>query len=216
MKLMRFQVLPLRVLATRKVMAERLDYKEHLAGFTRQELDDLDKLCGRFQRIGSEMVVERLDEEGEVLEEVARDKWEEVLWKSDKSSMLTVLEKQSKDVIIEEKKEEKRGWQLRNFNGDALHDTSNDREKTGCLYFHYDSYIEDGNLVWTVKIFYWEGLYDGPDAPLEESELEVFQWADAWASFSLDSEQILIWKSVYKRFHTNYKVTNSVKLKRVV
>ena len=216
---MRFQVLPLRVLATRKVLAERLDYKEHLAGFTRQELDDLDKLCGRFQRIGSEMVVETLDEEGEVLEEVARDKWEEVLWKSDKSSMLTVLEKQTKDVIIEEKKEEKRGWQMRNFNGEVLHDTCRDRQKTGCFYFYYDSYIEDGNLVWTLKIFYLEGFYDGSDAPLEESELKVFQWADAWASVSLDSEQILIWKSVYKRFHTNYtnyKVTHSVKLKRVV
>ena len=213
---MRFQVLPLRVLATRKVMAERLDYKEHLIGVTRQELDDLDKLCGRFQRIGSKMVVERLDGEGEVLEEVAKDKWEEVLWKSDESSMLTVLEKQTNDIIIEEKKKGKRGWQLRNFNGDVLHDTKRKRRKTGCLYFHYDSYIEDGNLVWTLKIFYWEGLCDGPDAPLEESELEVFQWDDAWASFSLDSEQNLIWKSVYKRFHDNYKVTHSVKLKRVV
>ena len=213
---MRFQVLPLRVLATRKVVAERLDHKEHLVGLTRQELDDLDKLCGRFQRIGSKMVVERLDGEGEVLEEVAKDKWEEVLWKSDESSMLTVLEKQTNDIIIEEKKKGKRGWQIRNFNGDVLHDTKRKRRKTGCLYFHYDSYIEDGNLVWTLKIFYWEGLYDGPDAPLEESELEVFQWDDAWASFSLDSEQNLIWKSVYKRFHDNYKVTHSVKLKRVV
>ena len=38
---MRFQVLPLKVLALREVVRERLDYKEHLVGYTRQELDKL-------------------------------------------------------------------------------------------------------------------------------------------------------------------------------
>ena len=41
MKLMRFQVLSLKVLALREVVRERLDCKGHLVGYTRQELDKL-------------------------------------------------------------------------------------------------------------------------------------------------------------------------------
>ena len=45
---MPLQVLALRVLATRQVLREKLDYKEHLVGNTRLELDALDRLPGRF------------------------------------------------------------------------------------------------------------------------------------------------------------------------
>ena len=72
MKLMKFKVLPLRVLASREVVRERLDYKEHLVGATRDELDNLEKLPGRFKEIGAKTVVKTLDEEGEELEEVGR------------------------------------------------------------------------------------------------------------------------------------------------
>ena len=80
MKLVKIQVLPLKVLASREVVRERLDYKEHLGGATRDELDNLEKLSGRFKEIGSETVVKTLDEEGEELEEVGKERWEEVLW----------------------------------------------------------------------------------------------------------------------------------------
>ena len=49
MKPKRFQVLPLKVLASSLVVRQRLDYREHLAGYTRRELDNLDKLAGRYQ-----------------------------------------------------------------------------------------------------------------------------------------------------------------------
>ena len=61
MKLMRFQVLSLKVLALREVVREGLDYKEHLVSYTRQELYNLKKLSGRFQEVETEMVVRRLD-----------------------------------------------------------------------------------------------------------------------------------------------------------
>ena len=59
-------------------MRERLDYKEHLVGYTRQEVDNLEKLSGRFQEVEPEMVVKRLDAEGVVLEDV----WIELCAKS--------------------------------------------------------------------------------------------------------------------------------------
>ena len=49
--MMRFQVLSLKVLALREVVREGLDYKGHLVGYTRQELDNLKKLSGRFQEV---------------------------------------------------------------------------------------------------------------------------------------------------------------------
>ena len=116
MKLLKFEVLPLRVLASREVVRERLDYKEHLMGATRDELDNLEKLSGRFKEIGAETVVKTLDEEGEELEEVRKERWEEVLWQAGcpgcplcpqhyAGSMLTEFETES-EIIIEEHNEE--------------------------------------------------------------------------------------------------------------
>ena len=61
---MPLQVLDLRVLATRQVLREKLDYKEHLVGNTKLELDTLDRLPGRFLVREAEVVVERLNQEG--------------------------------------------------------------------------------------------------------------------------------------------------------
>ena len=69
---MSLQVLPLRVLVSRQVIRERMDYKEHLAGKTRSELDILDRLAGRFVVQASELVVERFFGG----EKLAAEEWE--------------------------------------------------------------------------------------------------------------------------------------------
>ena len=73
---MPFQVLSLRVLATRVVVRERMDYKEHLAGNTKRELDDLDMLAGKFHIKEVDVVVEKLNEEGK---EVPKEMWKSIL-----------------------------------------------------------------------------------------------------------------------------------------
>ena len=45
---MNFQVQPLKLLVTRKVVREGLDYSSYLTGKTREELDELDKFAGHF------------------------------------------------------------------------------------------------------------------------------------------------------------------------
>ena len=49
MKVLRFEVLPLRMLASKKVVKERLEFKEYLAGYTRQEWD----ITWTFCRVGT-------------------------------------------------------------------------------------------------------------------------------------------------------------------
>ena len=45
---MNFQVQPLKLLASRKVVREGLDYSSYLTGKTKEELDGLDKFAGHF------------------------------------------------------------------------------------------------------------------------------------------------------------------------
>ena len=188
---MKFQVLPLRVLASREVVRERLDYKEHLVGATRDELDNLEKLSGRFKEIGAETVVKTLDEEGEELEEVGK---EEVL------RMLTEL-KAENEMIIKENNEEKRGWRFKD-NGSGLEmDTQSwmDTHWIESFWANFDNYIEDGELVLPVKIFCWVGLSEGVARPIEDKQ--IFFRVERTDSFSLDSKQNLVWKTVQTESH---------------
>ena len=199
---MKFQVLPLRVLASREVVRERLDYKEHLVGATRDELDNLEKLSGRFKEIGAETVVKTLDEEGEELQEVGKEVL--VLWQP-----LTEL-KAENDIIIEENNEEKRGWHFKD-NGSGLEmDTQSwmDTHWIESFWANFDNYIEDGELVLPVKIFGWEGNY-------ELRTKKYFVRIERTDSFSLDSKQNLVWKTFLTNFKYNLKVAHTRKLKRV-
>ena len=56
---MNLQVLPLRVLVSRQVIRDRMDYTDYLAGKTRSEMDILDRLAGRFVVEDSELTVQR-------------------------------------------------------------------------------------------------------------------------------------------------------------
>ena len=60
---MNLQVQPLKILATRQVVMNKLDYSTYLTGTTKDELDKLDKLAGRYKIQSSNMVIEALDNE---------------------------------------------------------------------------------------------------------------------------------------------------------
>ena len=55
---MNLQVQSLKVLATREVMMKRIDYSAYLTGITKEELDRLDKLKGRYRIQSSKMTIE--------------------------------------------------------------------------------------------------------------------------------------------------------------
>ena len=77
---------------------------------------------------------------------------------------------------------------------------------------NYDIYIEDGQLVTTLKISSWEGLSNranwtenGPN-PNPKKDEKLFQCADRREYLSLDFNHDLIWKTVYTESKYNIKV----------
>ena len=44
---------------SRKVIRDRMDYTDYLAGKTKSEMDMLDRLAGKFEVQASELIVER-------------------------------------------------------------------------------------------------------------------------------------------------------------
>ena len=60
---MNLQVQPLKVLATREVVMNKMDYSTFLGGTTKDELDKLDKLGGRYKIKSSKLAIEAIDYE---------------------------------------------------------------------------------------------------------------------------------------------------------
>ena len=83
----------------------------------------------------------------------------------------------------------------------------------GLTWANFDNYIEDGELVLPVKIFCWVGLSEGVARPIEDKQ--IFFRVERTDSFSLDSKQNLVWKTILTSFKYNQKVTHTRKLKRV-
>ena len=57
---MNLQVLPLKILATRQVVMDRMDYSTYVTGMTKLELDRLDTLVGDFRLQDSKLTIEAL------------------------------------------------------------------------------------------------------------------------------------------------------------
>ena len=69
---MNFQVQPLKLLASRKVVREGLDYSSYLTGKTKEELDELDKFAGRYVVKTSST---KASKKGKILSEEEWDSW---------------------------------------------------------------------------------------------------------------------------------------------
>ena len=114
-----------------------------MVGYTRQELDNLAKLSGRFQEVEAEMVVKRLDAEGEELEDVTKDTRD--------TGILKELEAK-KDYVIKEDNKEKRGWYFKGVDDvwiELCTKSFIDIHFGKIVRKNYDIYIEDGQLVTT-------------------------------------------------------------------
>ena len=161
---MNLQVLPLRVLVSRQVIADKMDYTGYLAGKTKSELDILDRLTGRFVVQASELTVERF---------LGGDKLPAEEWERRRSEipgfLINFLDGMEDIYIIETFSSEARTWVMSDVDcvtkGFPL--TSSWMLQAN-HWIHCEEFIEDGNLITAQKIFM-----------MESSKLALDHWARA-------------------------------------
>ena len=198
------QSLPLKVLATREVVMNKMDYSTYLTGTTKDELDKLDKLAGRYKIQSSNMVVEALD--NEKLWKISQSSYVKPLddWEYLKqclhgkiSSFFIKFMEDTQEFSIVERKNGLRNWMLcdkhwRKF----FFERKGYSEKThhvGRLVY-CDSFMEDGKLMIDVKMF--------------NSEMEVeIHSTDA---ITIDKQGNIIWNCLWSL------PTRNIKIKKVM
>ena len=100
--------IPLKVLATREVIRNRLDYKDYLGGVVKEELDRLNWLEGKFFIDATEVEVQMA---GKIL---SKEEWMSRI----PSSMITYLEGKQEFSIFERSGESgEREWDLQDSDG---------------------------------------------------------------------------------------------------
>ena len=145
---MKLQVQPLslKVLATRVVVINRMDYSTHLTGATKDELDRLDKLAGRYKIQSSKLTIEALYNG----KKMPLDDWEyfkECFGRGLPNHLVKFIES-TEEFTIFECQNRLRNWLIYDkfLWGREFFTTIKD-------WSHCDDFIEDGRLVSIVKGF---------------------------------------------------------------
>ena len=153
-KHVKFEVMSLKVLATRKVIKERMDYKDYLGGRVKEEMDWLERLQGTFLVDRTEVEVTRLWETLETKK--VRKHWN-FLRKRLPTEVLAFLEGKKEFSISETAKSEKREWDLQDVDGSSkrfqLSNSMRVAEDDGGWKYQ-EELIKDGVLI------KWYGKYD--------------------------------------------------------
>ena len=150
----KFEVMSLKVLATRKGIKERMDYKDYLGGRVKEEMDWLERLQGTFLVDRTEVEVTRLWETLETKK--VRKHWN-FLRKKLPTEVLAFLEGKKEFSISETAKSEKREWDLQDVDGSSkrfqLSNSMRVAEDDGGWKYQ-EELIKDGILI------KWYGKYD--------------------------------------------------------
>ena len=144
-----FQVLPLKMLVTRQVIRERMEYKDYLGGIAKDELDQLDGLEGKFFVHAAPMEVWR---KGKIL---TSNEWESlkllgVRGEKLPRAMIAFLDAKKKEFSILEKSNRhgKREWKLQDVDGSSkkFNFSSTVTDDHGG-WRHKEQFIIDGQLT---------------------------------------------------------------------
>ena len=143
---LQMQPLSLKVLATRGVVINRMDYSTHLTGATKDELDRLDKLAGRYKIQSSKLTIEALYN-GKKMPVDDLEYFKECFGRGLPNHLVKFIES-TEEFTIFEFPNEQRNWLIYNkfLWGREFFTTMKD-------WSHCDDFIEDGRLVSIVKGF---------------------------------------------------------------
>ena len=147
---MNLQVLPLRMLAARKVVMERMDYSGHLNGKAKQELDMLDKLAGEYKVHASHLTIERF----EGGEKISSEEWEHKR-RTMPRALVNFLDGKSEFEIAEQINSGTRCWVISDVDDlrKEVMASKGGLEPRSGHWIHFDDFIEDGKLVTMRKAF---------------------------------------------------------------
>ena len=220
---MNLQVLPLKVLVSRQVIKDRMDYTNYLAGKTKSEMDILDRLAGRFIVQTSELTVERYMEAREDEDELTEfNVWEMQAAVYDTRAgddFYNILYGKEDISIVETSISGARRWDISDVDGlkksfqlktkDCILKTEDCRlgpEKWG----HVDSFVEDGKLMMNKKVF----AMAGNKVALDKGDQGLA--GDYFDSISTDKQGNLVRKFTCSMPIPNIKVTKVTSAIRVV
>ena len=212
---MNLQVLPLRVLVSRQVIRDRMDYTGYLAGKTKSEMDILDRLAGRFELQPSQLTVERYLGGDEVPEDEwveLEDKWEMP------STLFNILDGSGEEIrIVESLSCGPRAWAISNMDGFKKHFfmTSQGWKIGPKQWIHQDHFIEDGKLMLNNQRYVIEGGMVDQDEP-RWTKVDQGLIMECLNSFSTDKQGNLVRKFTCSMPIPNIKITKVTSAIRVV
>ena len=193
---MNLQVLPLRVLVSRQVIRDRMDYTGYLAGRTKSEMDILDRLAGRFvvRFRGYECNYERYFGGDKVTDA----EWHKLLLWDVSATLLefinatlaSALDKTTEISIVESSRSMERTWVITDVDGleKPILLTSRGWMLGPKLWIQADDFIEDGKLITSRKVFVTTRPQGGP----RWTEVDQGLVMDYQDSFSLDKKGNLV------------------------
>ena len=208
---MNLKVLPLRVLVSRQVIRDRMDYTGYLAGKTKSEMDILDRLAGRFVVQASELTVERF---------LGGEKLPAEEWERRRSKMpgflIKLLDGTEEISIVEKSISGARKWVISDVDGvkKGFLLTSRGRMLRENCWIHSDYYVEVGNLITAQKTFMMKrsklALDHWATGPLDQSLLMDYR-----DSFSTDKQGNLVREFICSMPIADIKITKVMSALRI-
>ena len=191
-------MLPLKVLVSREVVGNKMDYSTYLNGTTKEELDQLKKMTGHF-KIETECDLRIVgDEQPEFYDiEQVIEYLKESLKDDTAGGLVNVTDNTGAFSIYEKEENGRRFWLVSDVDGKEKHFLSNASswEETYSERIERQDFIEDGKLVHTTK-----------RAEINnEGKMELV--FDLYVSFTLDSQGNVIRESIYYLPKKNIEIT---------
>ena len=211
---MNIQVLPLRVLVSRQVIRDRMDYTNYLAGKTKSEMNILDRLTGRFEDVQhSKLTVERYFGGGEV----PKNEWAELDKWQMPDSLFDIFLGRADISIVETSSSGPRAWVISDVDGlKKRFPLKSKGYMIGPKHWrHTDFFIEDGTLIVKSQVFVMEGAKGDQGGPMW-ANVDQGLIMETLESFSTDKKGNLVRKIICSMPIPDIKITKVISATRVV
>ena len=198
---MNLQVQPLKILATREVIMNRMDYSTFLTGGTKKELDRLDMLAGDFKVQASKLTIEAVCDG----KKLPLEDWEYLKTCIKLPKLIRTIMEHTQEFTIVELKSGQRNWTMLN-----VWWKKGMMENRGKLNFYHtggerwgqsEDFIEDGVLVNVIRNYKMDNG-------------KMILSLDIRKSITTDKEGNIIWSLMWSRPHKGVKITKVVRAVR--